>query len=32
MKFCMGIDIGTTGVKTVLFDLDGVPRGTGLSE
>ena len=32
MSYYLGIDIGTTGVKAVLFDENGIPAGTGLSE
>lgn len=29
MRYLMGIDLGTTGLKAVLFDLDGKPLGRG---
>lgn len=32
MRYYAGIDIGTTGVKTVVFNAEGVPVGTGLAE
>ena len=28
----LGIDLGTTGIKAVLFDADGTARGVGLTE
>ncbi len=28
----LGIDIGTTGIKAVLFDAEGRPLGSGLAE
>jgi xylulokinase len=28
----VGLDVGTTGVKAIVFDGDGVPRGTGFRE
>ena len=32
MNYYLGIDIGTTGVKTVIFDAEGSPKGIGLAE
>ena len=32
MNYYLGIDIGTTGIKTVLFDAEGFPKGIGLAE
>lgn len=32
MKYYLGIDIGTTGIKTVIFDSKGFPCGIGLAE
>ena len=32
MKYYLGIDIGTTGIKTVIFDSEGFPKGIGLAE
>ena len=32
MNYYLGIDIGTTGVKTVIFDAEGFPKGIGLAE
>ena len=28
----LGIDLGTTGIKAVLFDADGTALGVGLTE
>jgi xylulokinase len=28
----IGLDVGTTGVKAIVFDADGTPRGTGFRE
>lgn len=32
MNYYLGIDIGTTGIKTVIFDGKGSPLGIGLAE
>ena len=32
MSYYLGIDIGTTGVKAVLFNENGIPAGAGLAE
>ena len=32
MNYYLGIDIGTTGIKTVIFDGKGFPKGIGLAE
>ena len=31
MQFLLGIDLGTTGLKAVVFDLQGRPRGKGFA-
>jgi xylulokinase len=32
MRFLLGIDLGTTGLKAVIFDLNGEPLGRGFAE
>lgn len=32
MNYYLGIDIGTTGIKSVIFDNNGTPKGIGLTE
>ncbi|MCP4710982.1 MAG: xylulokinase, partial [Planctomycetes bacterium] len=32
MRYLLGIDLGTTGLKAVLFDLGGKPLGRGFAE
>lgn len=31
-NYYLGLDIGTTGIKAVVFDDSGTPCGSGLSE
>jgi len=31
MRLLLGIDLGTSGLKAVVFDLDGNPLGKGLT-
>jgi xylulokinase len=31
-RLLLGIDLGTTGLKAVVFDLEGAPLGTGVSQ
>ena len=32
MKYYLGLDMGTTGVKAAVFTPDGVMAGSGLAE